>query len=130
MTIPLPTPIPSNSGWQLVDKIDRSFKSTTPAGSTGLVTVTLDQLDTATRWVLTHMVASCTSTSATAMRLYFGSVAVNGFRDGTDRGNFDVADWPAGLFVPAGTQLIAQWSGASTGATAALALQADVYRLT
>lgn len=126
MTVPLPQPLPTSSGWQVVDKLDRVYAARPAAG--GLATLDVGQLDGSTRWVLTHAVASCTSSTATVMRLYFGSTTPAGFRDGTDAGNFNVADWTPGLFVPEGTDLIAQWSACSDGALATLALQADVYR--
>lgn len=129
MTVPVPYSLPTSAGWQLVDKLDKGYASSRPAAG-GLITIDVGQLDGSTRWVLTHAVTSCTSTSATLMRLYFGSVNPAGFRDGTDAGNFNVADWSPGLFVPEGTDLIAQWSGCSDGASAALALQVDVYRRT
>lgn len=129
MTVPVPVALPSSTGWQVVDRIDQVFTST-PAGADGLATITLPQLDTATRWELTHMVAACSSSTATVMRLYFDSVSAAGFRDGTDDGNFDVADWARGLFIPEGRQVVVQWSGCSAGAVATLTLQADVSKRT
>lgn len=128
MTVPLPQSLPSSTGWQVVDRIDQTYASS-PAAN-GLATITLPQLDTATRWELTHMVAACTSSTASGMRLYFDTVGPAGFRDGTDSGNFDVADWARGLFIPEGRTLIAQWSSCSTGAIATLTLQADVSKRT
>lgn len=129
MTVPLPQALPTSSGWQVVDRIDETYSSQ-PAGTNGLATITLPQLDTATRWELTHMVAACTSSSKSGMRLYFDTVGPAGFRDGSDSGNFDVADWARGLFIPEGRTLIAQWSGCSAGAVATLTLQADVSKRT
>lgn len=126
MTVPLPSPLPTSAGWRAVDKIDHQTSGT--ADASGTATVDLGTLDTQTRWVLTHMVAACTSAAASTMRLYFGSVGPAGLRDGTSAGNFDVADWSPGLFVPEGTRLLAVWSGADPGALATLTLQADVYR--
>jgi len=128
MTVLLPQPLPATGGWQLVDWRDDSYTSPPAAG--GVATITLPQLDSAERWQLTHMVASCAGTAAPAMRLYLGSVQPLNFRDGTASGAFDVADWPMGLMLPPGAQLIAQWTGCNTGDVAALSLQANVYRRT
>lgn len=127
MTVPLPQPIASSSRWQLFDWIDQQYTSGPAAG--GIAHIELPQLASNERWQLTHMVCSCSSTSATSLRLYLGSATVPNLRDGTDSGNFNVADWPAGLMVPPSSALIAQWSGASDGATGTLTLQASIYRL-
>jgi hypothetical protein len=129
MTIPLPTALPSTSSWAVVDWLDRSYVSS-PAGADGVATITLDQLATDERWQLTHMVASCTSTADTQMRLYLDSTADGSLRDGTRVGNFDVADWPQGLWVPPGRSLLARWTGCTAGAVATLTLQASVLRRT
>lgn len=124
----LPQPLSSTSGWQVNDWIDRSWTSQPASG--GIAEIDLDQLPADTRWVLTHMVVGCTSTSTTSLRLYLDQVANNALRDGTDAGNFNVADWAPGLMIPPSRTLIARWSGCSDGAIATLTLQATVLRLT
>jgi hypothetical protein len=75
------------------------------------------------------MVCSSTSTTATKFRLYAGSIGPSAFRDGSDTGNFDVADWPAGLlFRGSRGSLFGQWVGASTGAVGTVTLQVRVLR--
>ena len=128
MTVLLPQPLPASSGWQLTDWLDESFTSAAAAG--GVATITLPQLAIDERWQLTLMVAFCTGTAAPAMRLYVGSVQPLNLRDGTASGAFDVADWPMGLTVPAGSQLIAQWTGCNNGDVASLSLQGNIYRRT
>jgi len=127
MTVLLPQPLPVSGGWTLVDWLDTSATSD-PAGADGIATITFDQLDTATRWQLTHMVAFCTSSAAPQMRLYLSYIAPAGLRDGTNTGVFDVADWPMGLMVPPSAQLIARWTGCNAGDVATLTLQANVFR--
>jgi hypothetical protein len=127
VTVPLPTTLPVVSGWQLVDWLDRSWTSPA-AGSDGVALITLPERPDNERWQLTHVVVGCTSSTATQMRLYLDSVSNAGLRDGTSTGNFDVADWAMGLWIPPGRTLLARWSGCSTGAVGTLNLQATVYR--
>lgn len=129
MTVPVPTTLPSTSGWQVADWLDRSFSSA-PAGADGLATITLPQLPSNERWQLTHAVVSCTSTSTTQARHYLDGVAPAALRDGSNSGNFDVGDWPMGLWIPPGRALVTQWSGCSSGAVATLNVQAVILRQT
>jgi hypothetical protein len=122
----LPTALPVQSAWSMADWVDKSIRST-PAGADGTATVAVTVPDT-DRWQLTHALARCTSTTTTKMRLYLDSVGDDQLRDGTDVGNFNVADWAMGLWVPPGRTLVAQWTGCSTGAVATLTLQANVLR--
>lgn len=127
MTVPLPQPLPVTSGWQPVDWLDRPFNSDS-AGVDGVALLTLPALADDERWQLTHAVASCTSAAETRMRMYLDSVGNGTFRDGTDSGNFNVADWPQGLWVPPGRSLLARWTGCDVGAVGTLALQATIWR--
>lgn len=127
MTVPLPSPLPATSGWQTADWLDRSYLSA-PAGADGVVLVTVPPLPDNERWQVTHMVCGCTSGTATQMRLYLDDVANGNLRDGTSSGNFDVADWPQGLWIPPGRSLLARWTGCAPGAVATLTLQATILR--
>jgi hypothetical protein len=124
----VPTPVGGTAtGWAVVDWLDNSYSSQ-PAAA-GVATLQLPQLDPAVMWALSHMVCSSTSTSSTQLRLYLDSVGPQRFRDGSDRGNFDVADWPApGLLVPRGSALVAQWTGCSAGAVGTLTVQGQIMR--
>jgi hypothetical protein len=126
VTVPVPFPLPVTSGWQVVDWIDRPYQA--PAGAGGVALVTVPPLPDNERWQLTHMVVSCTSSTATQVRLYLDDVTAVDLRDGSLTGNFDVADWPQGLWLPPGRSLLARWTGCSAGTTATLALQATVLR--
>jgi hypothetical protein len=129
VTVPVPFPLPATSSWSVADWLDHSYVSD-PAGSDGIAVVELPQLPDNERWQLTHMVAACTSTASTQMRLYIDSPATTNLRDGTSTGNFDVADWPQGLMLPPGRTLYARWDGCSPGAVATLTLQATILRRT
>jgi hypothetical protein len=126
MTVPVPYSLPVSSSWQLVDWADKTYTGTADAG--GVALVTLDPLPDFERWQLTHMVAGAQTTAAPQMRLYLDQVANASLRDGTSSGAFDVADWPAGLMVPPGRQLLARWTGCNPGDPVFLTLQANIFR--
>lgn len=126
MTIVIPTPVPSASSWQVVDWLDASYSSDPATG--GVAMLEVPQLPDTDRWRLTHGVVGCTSTATTSLRIYLTSVTNGNLRDGTDKGNFSVADWAPGLMIPPGRSLIVVWNGASDGAVGWLNLQAEVLR--
>lgn len=126
MTVPLPTSIASSSQWQVTDWLDRCW--TGVADSSGVALVTLPVLADNQRWLLTHMVCGATSTAQTQMRLYLDSVANQCLRDGSNSGNFDVADWSPGLMVPPSRSLIARWSGCNPSDTVFLSVQATILQ--
>lgn len=120
--VQLPYGLPSAAGWRTLDEAVQVRLRGAEAG--GRIVVEAPQLDGDQRWLVTHSVASTTSTTATRLRYYESTETASQLLDGTDTGNFDVADWPApGLLVPPGRSLLAVWSGASAGATASLYLQ-------
>lgn len=127
MTVPVPVTLPSTSSWALADWLDRSYSSP-PAGADGLATLVLPAVPDNERWQLSHVVVSCTSTVATQLRVYLDAITGAGLRDGSLSGNFDVADWPLGLWVAPGRTLIAQWAGCTSGAVGTLNLQATILR--
>lgn len=129
MTIPLPSSLPVSSSWGVVDWLDRSWSSG-PAGTDGVALITLPPLPDFERWQLSHMVVSCTSSTASRVRFYLDGVSDVALREGSDKGNFDVGDWPMGLWVPPGRSLLARWTGCSAGAVATLAVQATILRRT
>lgn len=127
MTITLPTPLPAVDSWGLSDWLDQSYSS--PPASGGVATITLPQLADNVRWNVTHMVIGCTgSAGPTSLRLYLDTVSNGNLRDGTDKGNFSVADWPRGLMIPPSRSLVAVWTGASDGAVGILNVQAEIWR--
>jgi hypothetical protein len=126
VTIPLPSPLPTASGWQVVDNRLVKLQSQPAAG--GLATITFDQLATDEMWLVDQMVVLCDSTTPTTMRLYENSVTPTSIRSGSDRANFDEGEWAGGLLVRPGTSLVAQWGSCSDGAHATLTLQARILR--
>lgn len=126
MTVPTPYALPVTSSWTLSDWVDNTYNAV--ADASGVALITLDPLPSDIRWQLTHMVAGCATTSTTSLRLYLDQVGNVALRDGTASGNFDVADWPAGLMVPPGRSLLARWTGCNPGDQAFLTLQANVLR--
>lgn len=124
--IVLPTYVGSASQWQLSDW-DEIQETSDPAVA-GVATIELEQVPPGELWLLEHSVSYCTSSTATTMRLYAGAPDPLRLRDGSDRGNFDVAEWPRGLLFREGSSIVAQWSGCSAGAVAAITLQVAIYR--
>jgi hypothetical protein len=119
----LPTSVATSaSTWQQVDWLQLRYES--PPAAAGLATIEAPQLEPDEMWLLDHMVASSTSTIRSQMRLYENGLLL----DGTGSGNFDVADWPAGLLIRPSTSLIARWSGVSDGAVSSLTVQARQMR--
>jgi hypothetical protein len=122
----LPAQQPVASGWQFSDFLRFALVTDpAPAGLFyGSVSVVSRPLDSDELWLIDHMVCSTTASAATTLRLYErAQEAPRYFLDGSDRGNFDVADYAAGLQVPPGGQLLAVWSGASAGAVGTLSVQ-------
>jgi hypothetical protein len=124
--VTLPVPVPVAKGWQLADL--RPVQRRSEPAADGLATIELQQLGPDEIWLVDHMVVVCDSTAPTVLRLYAGTVSPLALLDGSDSGNFDVAEWPTGLLVSQSTSLIAQWSGVDDGATAVLTLQARIMR--
>jgi len=119
--VTLPTPLPATSGWQLVDFLNLQLRSDPAAG--GLAVLDAGQLDGGEMWLLDHMVVSCDSVSRTTLRLYESAPDPLRILDGSSTGNFDVADWPAGLQLRPSTSLVAVWTGATDGARGVLSVQ-------
>lgn len=120
MAVILPTSEAPAAAWQLVDFINVPLRSDAAAG--GRAVVFAGQLDPGTElWLIDHMVCQTDSTTKTTLRLYDGYEDPLRIIDGTANGNFNVADWPAGLQVT--TELVAVWVGASNGARGVLTLQ-------
>ena len=117
----------ASGGWALVDRIVRTYKATADAG--GTATFTGLQLDTGQAWSIEHMVCQTSSSAVSSFRLYDSVVDPLQLLDGTDAGNFGVADWPTGLLLLPSTQLVGQWTGADAGASCRVRLQASIYQV-
>lgn len=129
MTAPLllPTPLPTAAGWQLTDyKPDLTLRGT--AAPDGTITAVAEQIESGVMWAIQRAVCSCTSARMTQLRLYDSAVDVDRILSGSNAGNLDEAEYPAGLLLASGRQLVAQWTGADSGSKAALRLQVAVLR--
>lgn len=125
MGVAVPTALPSASGWQFYDWTEVQGSA---AAVDGVAVVELDQLDPGEMWLIDRAVIVCDSDTDTAARLYVDGVDPSRIRSGSAWGNFDEAEYPSGLLLRPSSRLVARWDGCSAGATAALTLQARVYR--
>lgn len=125
MTV-LPVQLPAFAGWQLVDY--RQAGLTTEPAAAGACQGLLAQVPTDQLWIVDHAVAYCTSATSTVLRMYSDAAQPQYLLDGTDDGNFDVADWPNGLQLVPGRSLLAVWSGAADGAVGTLTVQMRVMQ--
>ena len=126
MPVELPQAVPSASGWQLADY--RRIQAASGPAAGGVAQLELGQLAGEEMWLVDHAVTACTSATPTQVRWYESTVADGALLDGTASGNFDVADWPAGLLVRPSSYVIIRWTGASDGAIGTVALQYRVLR--
>jgi hypothetical protein len=126
MAVVLPTSLPAAAGWALADWLPLQVQSK-PAAD-GVATIEFPQLDPDEQWLIDRLVVTCTSTTATVLRLYDSVVTLGRLLDTTSSGNLNTADYPAGLLVRPASVLIAQWTGASPAAVGAVTLQARVMR--
>jgi hypothetical protein len=94
----------------------------------GLATAEARQLEDGELWVIDRAVVSCSSLTRTTLRLYESAADPGRYLSGSSAGNFDEADYPAGLQIPPSTSLLAVWAGASDGARGTLALQGRILR--
>ncbi len=118
----------SASGWTLVDYVTRQGRTEPASGDGAPLVFEFGQLGDGELWLIDHAVVACDSTTATSVRWYESAISDLALLDGSDRGNFDVADWPAGLHVRPSQSLVVVWSGASAGARGAVTVQARVLR--
>ena len=126
MTVTIPIPLPSASSWVLRDYV--SLQARSSAAAAGVAQVAFRQLDGDEMWIIDHAVVACTSSTATVLRWYAGTIADLALLDGSSAGNFDVADWPGGLAIRPSMFLIAQWTGAADGSRGTMSLQARILR--
>ena len=116
----------ASASWQLVDWQLPTWTSQPATG--GRATIECPQLAPDELWLIDRAVAYCSSTTATRLRLYDSAVDPSRLPSGSASGNFDEADYPAGLVLRPSTSLIAQWTGCSDGALATLTLQVRQLR--
>lgn len=66
---------------------------------------------------------SSTSALASTARVFVGSISDSNRQDTTTLGNENVADESSAIWVPAGSDLIIRWTGATVGALCTAAIQ-------
>lgn len=123
----VPTYTPPASGWQLVDYKPRVIL-TAKADSTGTATATGDPVEPGYMWSIQRAVASSTSSAVTSCRIYDGSVSAANLMTGTNSGDYDEADYPAGLLVQGGLSVSGVWTGCNPGDVCTLRLQVAVLQ--
>lgn len=131
MTFTLPTytgPYSSaGSGWAVVDyKPGLTLRSDPAAAGSGTMSVTFPQVDPGFLWSIQRAVVTSTSGAATRLRLYDSMVDPAFLLSGTDTGEYDEAEYPNGLLLDQGRQLVGVWTGASDGARGTVRLQVAV----
>lgn len=128
----LPSPLPTGaSSWAVVDYRRETLTSGAATAEVGGDTVTAygSQLEQDEMWLVDRAVASCApADDDTALRIYEGAVSPGRLLSGTRAGGFDEAEYPTGLLVQSGTQLLAVWSGVPAGGVGTLNLQVRVLR--
>jgi hypothetical protein len=126
VTIPLPQPLPTAAGWQFMGW--RRFTARTPAAAGGTASVALDQLGTDELWLIDRAVSTCTSAASSSVRHYDTSAAPSRLLSGSNSGNYDEAEYPAGLLLESGSQLLTVWTGATDGAVGTVNVQVRRYQ--
>lgn len=106
----------------------KRVKLTSAAAADGYARATGPQLDLSELWLVDRAVVSCTSGTATELRLYESQESPAALLSGTPLGNFDEAEYPGGMLVESGRELVAVWSNATAGAVGTLNLQVRVMR--
>lgn len=124
----LPQPQPSSAGWSFSGYLDPAPVLASAKAAGGAAVATGPQLEPGVQWLIDRAVASCTSSTPTSLRLYDSQSSPAFLLDGTDSGNMDVTEYPAGLWLGQTRQLVAVWAGASANSVGTLRLQVRVYR--
>lgn len=128
MSLQLPQAVAVASGWQLSDYRPEVVIQSEPAPAGEAAVGYGPQLAGDELWLIDHAVSVCTSAHQTSLRMWAGSPG-GVLLDGSDAGNFVVADWPMGLQLAPGRQLCVEWAAADAGAVGRLFLQVRVLRL-
>jgi hypothetical protein len=101
--------------------------SSAPAAG-GSCSLTLEPVDAGYLWLVQRITVLCTSTTPTTAYVYEGDPAPGNFRDGTSRGNLDVADEASPILVDSTRYLTVVWQGASAGAVGTVTVQYQLVK--
>jgi hypothetical protein len=127
VSLQLPAPLPSGAGsWVVTDY--RPLTLTSAPAQDGTALAVAPQLELGELWLVDRAVVSCTSTTESVARVYENAAAPGFLLSGTASGNFDEADYPTGMLVQSGGQLLIVWTQASDGAVGTARLQVRVLR--
>lgn len=123
----MPEPVGgSATGWHVVDW--RTKRASSAPAADGVAGAQID-VDPDELWFVTHAVVACDSPTLTTVRWYADRIDPLRLLDGSNSGNFDVADWPGdGLILEGGSSLLVVWTGAADGAVGAVSAQVRVMR--
>jgi hypothetical protein len=114
--------------WSLWDY--RQLVATSKAAAGGIADAVLTQVPQDELWLLDRVVVVCTSSSTTSAFLYLNTADDRNVLDGTQVGNFDVADQSSPIQLPGGSTLLCRWAGASNGAVGTIRAQVTVMKQT
>jgi hypothetical protein len=107
--VQVPAPAANAPGWSLAD-YGRASRSA-DRDADGTITVEFDQVPDGELWLVDRIVVFCDSATLTRALVYDDAGAEpRSVRDGTQTGNFDVADNASPIQLEAGTQLVIVWS--------------------
>ncbi len=85
------------------------------ADAAGVITINLGAPPFGSWWLVDRLVVRADAVVATEVRVYVGEVTPTNEKDATPAGNADVSEYPRGLYVAGGADLIIQWTGATAG---------------
>ncbi len=125
----LPTSLSPAAAWAVHDFGQRSLTSA-PADATGRCQTHLGPVPQDELWRIDRMVVSSDGSTDTTVGIYLDTVDPVRAIDGTEVGNFDVADLAAAIQLHGGTAMVCGWSGASLGAVGTLHVQWQILRRT
>lgn len=125
MTI-LPEPGNPSDQWVLGDY--RQTPAISSPAVAGVATVAFGPVPDDELWLLDRITVSCTSSTVTVCTLYLDVIDPQHALDYTPAGNYDIADEASPIQIPATSQLLVVWTGASNGARASARTQMRILR--
>lgn len=96
---------------------DITYKSAiSVAGATsGIAVATFDQVPSGTKWMVDRLIVSLPGATGYAYVYDDPSMGQRSLLDGTTTGAFAPGDYPAGMLIDEGQQLVVQWQGVPVG---------------
>lgn len=109
-----------------VGRLDKTAVSPPAAAGSGTMTATFEVVGEGRLWLVDRVVVTSTSTTTTAAYLFTDQATAAQYLDGSNSGNFDVADNSSPLHIDQTRTLIVVWTGASDGAVGTCRVQGRV----